>query len=281
MELVERAGDVLSSLADPTTWEHLKIKNSDYPQTGWMGSDSSTVIEVLHGFFSPLFAARALRYKAKRSRALLDKTQRLRLTLLRSALRVFLEEEDLASTSPVIPYTPRVPDWRQKRIEKPSQYWWQGLSPDRFRDARSIFLKTGTTEENENFEIVQISEFRNTYRRLYGNECPDKRQRQALGILGNGFYGFTPRSRPVLWRIIVCHGRLYEALLGNTVYDPATDSREDVREVFEPIDKSRFPFKKPPVEDEELFESFSKTIKAVDSYLHNFVVPKLESALTN
>jgi hypothetical protein len=201
------------------------------------------------------------------------------LALLDAALDAFLNEVVLASIPPPIPYSPRVPNWRAKRVAEPARYWWQGLSPDRFDEARSLFLRSPTSA-NESFELVPVHEFCDTYRTLYDIECPDKKRHQALGLLANGFFGFTPRSRPVLWRVIVCHSRLYHASLGNMEFDPNGDAPNDLVRVFLPRNTETFPFAPPLLDEDELYEPFAATMAATTSYLSTFVVPRLAATLT-
>lgn len=275
---VERAVEILQSMTKPTTWRHLEITAPGYPEDGWMGCDSSTLIEVLYGFAAPLYAARALSYGACRNRALLGRSSRLKLALLNAALDTFLDEGPLASALPSISYSPRVPNWRAKRIAEPARYWWQGLSPDRFDDVRPIFLRPSESAA-EWFELVPVAEFHENYRALYAAGCPDPKQQQALGLLGNGFFGFTPRNRPVLWRVLVCHSRLYQAALGNMKFDPDKDSPRDATAVFVPRDSEAFPFTSPSLRDTDLYEAFEVTMAATTAYLDTFIVPRLTSAL--
>jgi hypothetical protein len=276
-EALQRALDAIESMAQPATWRHLEITASGYPETGWMGCDSATLIEVLHSFAAPLYAARALSYDARRNLALLDRRSRLKIGIATAALDAFLDEAALATTYPPIPYTPRVANWRAKRVQEPARYWWQGLSADRFDGLRALFLRPGGTVGS--VEIVPASEFHDAYRSLFGAGCPDRAQQQALGLLGNGFYGFLPRTRPVLWRVLICHARLYHAALGNTDFEPDRDQLSSVARAFVPRDSSVFPFSHPSLDDHELYEPFDVSLSATTSYLNTFVVPRLSATL--
>jgi hypothetical protein len=275
-DAVKRAMEVLESLAQPAIWRHLEITAADYPQKGWLGSTSSTLIEVLYGFAAPLYAARGLSYDALRNRALLDRSSRLRLALLDAALDAFIDEGLLALSAPAIRYSPRVPNWRLKRVEEPARYWWQGLSPDRFDELRSYFLKPGASDARS-FDLVTVQEFHGIYQAL--SEPAYGKDHQALGLLGNGFFGFTPQTRPILWRIIVCQSRLYQAAMGNTQFDAENESPAHAIGVFVPKDDTVFPFRSPGVSDGDLYEPFADTMAACTSYLETFVVPRLKACL--
>jgi hypothetical protein len=277
LETLQRALDALQSMAEPATWRHLEITAAGYPESGWMGCDSATMIEVLYSFAAPLYAARALSYEARRNIALLENTSRFQFALVDAALNAFLDEGALATASPAIAYTPRVPNWRLKRVQEPTRYWWQGLSPDRFDSLRTLFLRPGAAPGA--VDIVPPNEFHDAYRSLFGVGCPDRMQQQLLGLLGNGFYGFTPRSRPVLWRVIVCQARLYHAALGNREFDPEDDSFPSVARTFVPRDRSTFPFTGDWLSDQQLYEPLEVTMSATTSYLNAFVIPRLSATL--
>ncbi len=278
VEAIRRALDVLESLTMPATWRQLEHSAPGYPNSGWMGSDSATIIEVLYGFAAPLYVARAVSYAARRSQSLLDRSSRLRLAFLDAALEVFLNEGAIASTSPPIPYSPRVPNWRRKRVEDPARYWWQGITPDRFDEARPFLLRSSPSAI-DSIALVPINEFRDSYRALFRSGLSNERQQQTLGLLGNAFYGFTPRTRPVLWRMIMCQARLYQAALGNTEFDPEKDSARDAERIFTPREPSMFPFTVASVPDDVLYEPLNITASAATTYLTTFVVPRLVAAM--
>jgi hypothetical protein len=196
------------------------------------------------------------------------------LVLLDAALDAYLNEGVLAAMPPAIPYTPRVQDWRAKRIENPARYWWQGLSPDRFDTLRPLFLKPSRSANA--FELVGISEFRDTYRALYAAGCPNPKQQQALGLLANGFFGFTPRTRPILWRLLVCQARIYNAALQE---DLASLAAEASAVWWSPNYTDRFPFITAHQVSEQLYEPFATTMAASTTYLQTFVTPRLSAAL--
>ncbi len=275
VERIQRALDVVESLSNPATWSQLKISASGYPEMGWMGSDSSTLIEIVYGFSAPLVEYRLLAYAVRRNLALLDPQTRLQFALLEAAFELFTNEGEIATTAPAIEYTPRVPRWREKRIGNPVRYWWQGVSPERFDAAVPFFLRPKDAGVDSD-PLVTAQEFLDVYRHAFRSR--DEKVQQAIGVLANGFYAFTSSSRPVLWRVCVCLARIYHALLGNTLFNPNTEDLTTLEAVYQPRDGSCFPFEL-DVSSCELFEPYPQTLVATLNYLTVITLPRIRAYL--
>ncbi len=274
LDLLSRALDAVLALAEPSTWPYLSITNPDYPVSGWMGSESDTLIELVYAFAAPLVAIRAASDDIRRNAAMLDGKMRLILALVDAALHLFTNEELIAAAPPPIAYTPRLPEWRSKRIVEPARYWWQGLSPDRFDSLRGLLLQPDATRPGRSI-VISAMEFKATYRALYASSCPDASQQQLLGLLCNGFYGFTPSLRPVLWRVIVCHCLLYQAAIAVSL-EPAVPG--DVNSLFAAHAIERISLIGRDIPRDHLFEDFQITLEACTRYLDTFVLPRAQIA---
>lgn len=274
-ERIQRALEIIESLGSPTTWPQLKLSAPGFPETGWMGSDSSMLIEIVYGFSAPLVEYRLLAYAARRNLALLDSQTRLQFALLESAFELFTNEGELATTDPAIEYTPRVPEWRKKRIANPARYWWQGVSPERFDAAVPFFLRPKDAGIDSD-PLVTAQEFLDVYRHAF--QSRDEKIQQAIGLLANGFYAFTSSSRPVLWRVCVSLARIYHALLGNTSFHPSMGDLTLLPTVYQPSNESCFPFNF-DASSCELFEPFPQTLDATLNYLTVITLPRIRAYL--
>jgi hypothetical protein len=274
-ERIKRALEVVESLGNPATWPQLRISAPDFPETGWMGSDSSTLVEIVYGFSAPLVEYRLLAYSVRRNLALLDPRTRMQFALLESAFELFTNEVELATSAPAIEYSPRVPGWRRKRTVNPARYWWQGISPERFDAAVPFFLRPKEAGVDSD-PLVTAQEFLDVYRRTFHSR--DEKIQQKIGLLANGFYAFTPSSRPVLWRVCVCLARLYHAMLGNNSFDPSTGNLALLPAVFQPSDTSCFPFEY-DVPSCELFEPLAQTLDTTLNYLMVMTLPRIRAYL--
>lgn len=276
LERISRALEVLESLSNPRTWPQLEVTAPHYIDSGWMGTASSTLIEILYGFAAPLVEYRHLAYAARRNIALLDEGTRLHFALLEATASAVFNEVEVATLDPPIEYTPRVPGWRAKRLSNPQRYWWQGLSADRFDDAASFFLRSGKNDPDAD-PLVSPEEFFQTYRRIY--ESSDRRLQQPLGLLANGFYGFTPKTRPVLWRLCITLARLYCVILKNTHFDPNRCNVNQLELLYQPKQRDSFPFQS-LTSVAELYEPHEITLDVSLRYLREFSLPRVRAYLS-
>lgn len=271
---IARALQVLEHLTRSTTWPHLAIRAAGYPLTGWMGSNSTTLVETLYAFAAPVVEYRQLAYAVRRNFALLGKESRLLFGLMESAAEAICADLVIAAIEPSIDYTPRVDGWRSKRIQNPQRYWWQGISEDRLRDAIPFFLRSSPATTDD--PLVSADEFHDTYQRIYSSG--DVKLKEGLGLLANGFYGFTPATRPVLWRLCVVLSLLYSAALGNTLFDvKKSDAGDDLYKLFQPEDSTRFPFTCRSAGP--LYEEYGTTLHAARQYLETTCVPRIRAYL--
>jgi hypothetical protein len=275
MAHILRALDVLESLSHPATWAQLDFSASGYPAVGWMGTDSSTFVEVIYGFLAPLIEYRRLQYSVRRNLALLDTRTRLQFALLETAFGCFCNESELATADPAIEYTPRVPQWRSKRLTNAARYWWQGISPDRFDAAVPFFIQAGGSARGTD-RLLAPQEFLDVYRRAFASR--DAKVQQAIGLVANGFYGFRPASRPVLWRVCISIARIYQAILGNSRFDPTGANLNQFEQLYHPLDTEVFPFRLTSVPN-ELYEPYPETLAATLRYLEASSLPRIRSYL--
>jgi hypothetical protein len=272
---IERALEVIESLGNPATWAQLEVTAPGYPASGWMGTDSPALVEILYGFSAPLVEFRQLTYTGRRNLALLEPRSRLQFALLESAFELFTNEVGLATMAPMIEYTPRVPGWREKRRVNPARYWWQGVSPERFDAAVPFFLRSDGAGGGAD-PLVSASQFHDVYGHAF--RSGDEKVQQALGLLANGFYGFRPSTRPVLWRVCVCLARIYNAVLGNCAFDRDSGDLARLDTVLQPRNASCFPFLYEAL-PETTYEPYPRTLDATLQYLTAAMLPRLRGYL--
>jgi len=274
-EYLNRSIRVIESLGAQQTWKHLAVTNDDYPYYSWIGTDSSSLIEALYDLMAPLVEFHQLKYAFKRSLYAFGPSARLHYGLLEAAMQMLWSDSELASAPPAISYTPRVEGWREKRKQNPQRYWWQGVERERFDAAVNFFLKPESISDTT-VGLRSVQEFRSVYRNVH--RSGDRKNQQTLGLLANALYGFTPKTRPVFWRLLICWARIYQAVLGNTSFDPESMRPEDAINVLTPHDWSRFPYSFNQHQT-NFFEPHQVTLEATAHYVERFVAPRLEQYL--
>lgn len=272
IEVIDDALRTIRALGNPSVWKDFVITR-DLSAGAWMGSESDILVDTLYSLMLPAVVYNLLSGSLSRNFALLDWRARLQISLLEAASESLVNDPLIAGLEPSIEYSPRVPDWRKKRQQQPQKYWWQGLSQERFSNAIAQFTLNGN--DPESIRILTRNEFREHYKKLF--EYASRPEQQALGLASNALYGFTPKTRPIYWRLLIIQARLYHALLktGDENFTrPATTN--EAFQLFSAIgpNTTEFPYSGTP-EQFEGFEPFETTMMASSQYLHMLVVPKL------
>ena len=195
-------------LVNPRTWEQLRAekRNVERGSSDRMLNKSSDLIATFYALYAPLALYLLLRGKLTSIDCSVDQSVLFRFRLARQLYDTWLDDVVLANSSPSLQYDPMVPGWRQKRLENPSVYWWQGLTPGRLDRAVRQFI----VREESTPRIMTFGEFEDLYLKTY--ETGDREQRKILGVAANALYSFTPYDRPVFWRIIMAQVHLHNAL---------------------------------------------------------------------
>jgi hypothetical protein len=265
VSLVTKAVKAIRLLILPSTWEHLVPKRDMSNPAIWMGSDSEVLVSLLFDLYAPLAHLWTHRYAIKRTVTSLNKLDRIRFALLEGALDALSRDSAIASSAPRLIYTPRVADWRSKRAETPTQFWWQGLTAERFARCVPLFY-----DPNDAKAVPSYSAFSDAYRAAY--ESTGEGQ-QTIGLLANALYGFTPGTRPIYWRLLLLWGSIDSLLL-----DLAENSAD---EVFEKLLEGTWlnlgEFQNLPTD--VLPEEPGSTEGALRAYFANYMRPPLREYL--
>jgi hypothetical protein len=180
--------------------------NLDQASGNWMLNCSSELIATFYALFGPLALFHLLREKLTTIDLSLDHGVWFRYRLARELYESVQDDYGLANCAPALPYDPVVPGWREKRLEFPRQYWWQGLTRGRLERAVQKFIVT----EPAGRRLMTFGEFEDLYRSTYrGN---DAKEQKTVGLAANAIYGFTPFDRPIYWRLIMVHVHVHNAL---------------------------------------------------------------------
>ena len=116
-----------------------------------------------------------------------------------------------------VPYGPDHTDWRQRRLDDPAQYWRQGLTIGIVeRAAEALIVRTAGVPPR----LATWGEFENGY-----YDKSSAISRAFVGYVDDIYLGFHPRSRPVLWRVLIGQTQFWRAL---AAFEDVT-ARQDVR----------------------------------------------------
>src|SRR5262249_49942718 len=151
--------------------------------------------------------------------------------------------------------------WRGKRAQEPSKYWWQGLTVERFDEAIKFFVEDRT--DIWNLKIRTLDDFARKYIGAYFGSPNVQR---PLGLMANGLYSFTPRGRPVLWRVLHAWHVCYSMMLDSD--DEGIAWETQITNALSSVYQDH--------QDDLLFEQLHDTYSAVKMFLKIFLIPKME-----
>lgn len=106
-----------------------------------------------------------------------------------------------AKVTPELNYDPNCVDWKKKRELSPPVYWRQGLPIGRLDSA----LESMIVEDASTQRLMSFGEFESAY---YDSSTSLS---ASFGSVTDLFVGFHPKSRPVLWRILLAQAHILSA----------------------------------------------------------------------
>jgi hypothetical protein len=176
-------------------------------EKSWLGRgyySNSTYYRLI----APLSVGRLFRQRLTHLDLSIDANVQWQYTLVRVLMDSFTDDFDLAGKTGEVTidrtdwldYEPHADDAGKRRLRDPQKYWQQGVPRGILEDAvRALILD----EER----ILDFMEFQ---ARRDDAQSDVHRAFHRIGYLFNGFH---PRTRPVLWRVLVAQASLYEALV--------------------------------------------------------------------
>ncbi len=114
----------------------------------------------------------------------------------------FTEDFTLARIVPCLDYEPHHEEWREKQKTEPEKYWRQGIFAGVLDTAVEALL---VHDPNGSMRCMSFGEFESTYKTA--------QEHNAFDAFIELFKNFHPKTRPVLWRVLVTQAYIYKALL--------------------------------------------------------------------
>lgn len=195
-ELSETALHRIVGLARSAKQGHLE------PGEGSFLRDEYYRLSTLYRLLAPSAALKVLQKKLTLVDLSLDAALRRQYELIRQAFFAFGDEFPFAGFAPSLEYDPLDTKADHRAKAKPAVYWRQGLPLGIME--RSI--EALVVSEGSQVRVMTYAEFEAEY------EKPKSRVRETFDDIGFLVEDFHPRTRPVLWRILVAQALLYRAL---------------------------------------------------------------------
>ncbi len=172
---------------------------------------------TIYYLLAPLVVSRMIERRLTLVDLGLDARIHTEFVLAQAICRSLADEFRVAQLDPVLPYSPYVQGWREKRQACPQRFRRQGLPLGRLNTALDA-LHVSRPEGVET--LTTFGEFEPL---LAGLDAGDVRS--GPGAARDLFFEFDPVTRPVLWRVLVIQVLLYwcyqKVVFGEGLPDPA------------------------------------------------------------
>ncbi|MEV6639094.1 hypothetical protein [Amycolatopsis sp. NPDC051371] len=253
-ESCDYAAARIISLTDERRWGELRATRD--PNRYWMLTKSSEVISTAHALLEPLSLFALLSEKVTLVDLGFDQRLAEIYTLARAAYQTHLDDYQIAAIGQPLDYDPVVPGWRAKRAVDPAKYWWQGLTRVRLDPAVELCI------HRDAGRVTTISEFEERYITLF--DAVEDSRNKSLGLFCNPLYNFTPESRPVYWRLLMCQLLIYRRIANRSRLQtvvPVTSTFDFTRSDIDALQRT------PGVSDSQLDSSIEAALIYTSSIL--------------
>ena len=156
---------------------------------------------TIYYLLAPLVVSRMIERRLTLVDLGLDARIHTEFTLAQAICRSLTDEFRAAQLDPMLPYSPYVEGWREKRLECPQRFRRQGLPVGRLNTALDALL----VSRPEGVEtLTTFGEFEPLLSEIDSDDV-----RSGPGAARDLFMDFDPVTRPVLWRVLVIQVLLY------------------------------------------------------------------------
>jgi hypothetical protein len=167
---------------------------------------------TLHRFLAPLATLKLLQRRLTLLDLSLDPYLHCRYYLAKQLYMSFADDFDLARVPGArLDYDPHADDAERHKLVRPEVYWQQGVPIGILDNAVQALI---VTDQDGLARVMTYGEFEAA--------CRDEKSAvgPAIDRIDYLFQEFHPRTRPVLWRVLVAQAHLYRALLRMSSGEP-------------------------------------------------------------
>lgn len=222
---------------------------------------------TVYYLLAPLVVARMVERRLTLVDLGLDERIHTEFVLAQAICRSLADEFLAAELDPLLPYSPYVQGWREKRQECPQRFRRQGLPIGRLNTALDMLHVSRPGGEET---LTTFGEFEPLLRDLDPADL-----RSGPGAARDLFSGFDPVTCPVLWRVLLIQALLYwcfqQVVFGEGL--PSPGQLEDAFAASGVHARLLAALQSRP--DAAAADSLSTTVKVAVSYFTDRVTPAL------
>jgi hypothetical protein len=245
------------------------------PERYWLSTDHYFIRSTIYRLIAPMAAFKLLQHRLTNIDLKLDRSINIQYILAKILYYTFSSSPDLARNDPAIPYDPdqigaeskdlEESTKRERRVKYPEKFWLQGLKVGTI-DILAETLIVSEKGGDNNSRIKSFGEFEQQFFKKSDNIV--SQNNNIFEVFFTIFSYFHPRTRPVLWRVLITQAYLYNAIknIHNTEEEFNFSNYDKLVKLFEIENvKSKCKWIQPHevVTDEE----FNIPFKAAENYL--------------
>ncbi len=218
------------------------------PYRYWLSTDNYFIRSTIYRLLAPMAAFKLLQRRLTTIDLELDHSINIQYSLAKNLYYTFSSAVDLARSEPSIPYDPdqigpeltniTESERIESRTKHPEKYWLQGLKVGTLDIlTEHLILSNGNA-------IPRIKSFGEFEQEFFGKgNHTNTSESNEFEVFITLFSFFHPKTRPVLWRVLIAQAYLYNAIIyvrsGTTQASSLNIKNFDTFKVLLKIDKTK------------------------------------------
>jgi hypothetical protein len=194
------------------------------PDRYWLSTDHYFIRSTIYRLIAPMAAFKLLQHRLTNIDLKLVPAINIQYILAKILYYTFSSSPDLARSEPAIHYDPDQigaeskgfdeSTKRERRAKYPERFWLQGLKVGTLDIlADTLILSEKGSDSNNNIRIKSFGEFEQQFfRKNESVVSHDSNNNNTFEVFFTIFSYFHPKSRPVLWRVLITQAYLYNAI---------------------------------------------------------------------
>jgi hypothetical protein len=249
------------------------------PDRYWLSTDHYFIRSTIYRLIAPMAAFKLLQHRLTNIDLKLDQAINIQYILAKILYYTFSSSTDLARSDPAIPYDPDQigseskgldeSTKKERRIKYPEKFWLQGLKVGTIDILAETLIQSEKGSDNNNIRIKSFGEFEQQFfKKGESAVSQDDSNNNIFEVFFTIFSYFHPRTRPVLWRVLITQVYLYNAIknIRNTEEEFNISNFDEFMKLFE-LEKVKS--KCNWIQSHEVVsdEEFNIPFKAAENYL--------------
>jgi hypothetical protein len=199
-------------------------------RSGWLSPENPNFkyfeANTIYRFLAPLVIIKLIQRRLTLIDLTIDPPINNQYSLAKLLYHTYARDFALARMEPKLEYTPNTEEAQEQRKAHPEKYWRQGIVLGRLDNAVEALI---IREPNGISRCMSFGEFEEIY---YNANTTAK-----FDAFREIFVNFHPKTRPVLWRILITQTHIYQALLLTREVKITASVEDHAPKLLKPISK--------------------------------------------